>query len=123
MRNKTVKKFTNTTKTKNKINMDDSKLFAFLGVLLTIIGYILIHFTHKNDKYAMYYAKQGLVIFIAWIIAAIAVWIFSFVPVVGGIIGTVLWAVTLALWVIGLIYSLSGEEQDIPLIGEFAKKF
>ena len=104
-------------------SMDDSRLFAFLGILLTVIGFIIVHFTRKNDKYAMYYAKQGLVIFIVWLIAAIANWLFSFVPVIGGIIGTICWAITLVLWIIGLIYSLSGNEKDIPLVGEFAKKF
>lgn len=106
-----------------KNSMDDSKLYAFLGILLTIIGYIIIYFTHKNDKYAMFYAKQGLVLFISFIIAMIVVWVFSWIPVIGDLISTVLWAVVLALWVIGLIYALSGKEKDIPIIGEFAKKF
>jgi uncharacterized membrane protein len=119
-----IKKNNSDDKTnKTKFNMDDSKLFAFLGILLTIIGYIIIYFTRKNDKYAMHYAKQGLVIFIAWVIVAVAGWMFSWVPVIGSFIETVLWAVTLALWVIGLIYALSGKEKDIPLVGEFAKSF
>lgn len=100
----------------------DSKLFAFLGVFLTIIGYIIVYFTRKEDKYAMYYAKQGLVLFIVWVIVAIAGWIVGWVPVVGNIIETVLWAVTLALWIVGLIYSISGQEKEIPIIGVFAKK-
>jgi uncharacterized membrane protein len=100
----------------------DSKIFAFLGAFLTIIGYFIVYYTRKNDKYAMYYAKQGLVIFIAWIIAAVAGWIIGFVPVAGDIIETVLWAITLAFWIIGIVYSLSGEEKEIPIIGQFAKK-
>jgi uncharacterized membrane protein len=103
-------------------NKDDSKLFAFLGVLLTVIGYFIVYFTRKKDKYAMYYAKQGLVLFIAWVIVAVAGWIVGWVPVAGGIIRTVLWAFTLALWVIGIIYSLSGKEKEIPIIGPFAKQ-
>ncbi|MGV8086412.1 MAG: DUF4870 domain-containing protein [Candidatus Woesearchaeota archaeon] len=109
---------------RSRINSeDDSKLFAFLGILLMIVGYILIYFTRKNDRYAMHYAKQGLVIFIAVIVAMIAGWIFKFIPVIGELIQTVLWAIVLALWVVGLIYSLSGEKKEIPLIGELARKF
>jgi len=114
-------KIFNKTKSVKKDN-SDSKLFALLGILLTIIGYIIVYFTRKEDKYAMYYAKQGLVLFIAWIIVAIASWIIGFVPVVGDIIGTVLWAVTFALWIVGIIYSLSGEEKEVPIIGVFAKR-
>ena len=28
----------------------------------------------------------------------------------------------LIFWIIGIVYSLSGEEKDIPIIGGFAKK-
>ena len=110
----------------NKIGLknddSDSKLFAFLGVFLTVIGYIIVMLTRKDDKYALYYAKQGLVLFIAWVIVCIASWLFLWVPVIGNIISIVLWAVTLALWVIGIIYALSGKEKEIPLIGQFAEK-
>ena len=71
MAKKTVQK---TAKVKVKDD-SDSKLFAFLGVLLTVIGYIIVMVARKEDKYAMYYAKQGLILFIAWVIVAIARWI------------------------------------------------
>ena len=100
----------------------DSKLFAFLGVLLTVIGYIIVVIARKNDKYAMYYAKQGLVLFIAWIIAAVAGWIVGWIPIAGNIMTWVLNVIMLALWIIGIIYSLSGEEKEIPIIGQFARK-
>jgi uncharacterized membrane protein len=103
-------------------NMDDSKLFAFLGVFLTVIGFIIVYFGKKKDKYAMYYAKQGLVLFIAWIVCAVAGWMVGWMPIVGGIIEGVLMAIMVVLWIIGIIYSLSGKEKEIPIIGPFAKK-
>jgi uncharacterized membrane protein len=69
----------------------------------------------------MYYAKQGMVLFIAWVIAAVAGRLIGWIPVVGEIIGTVLWAIVCALWIIGIIYALSGKEKEIPIIGPFAK--
>ncbi len=115
MSNKTVHK----TKSNDET---ESKLFAFLGVLLTVIGYIIVILARKNDKYAMYYAKQGLVLFIAWIIAAVASWAIGWIPVVGNIASWVLNAIMLALWIIGIVYALSGKEKEIPIIGPFAKK-
>ena len=61
---------------------DDAKLWAFLGVFLTVIGFLLVFLTRKQDKYAMFYAKQGLVLFIAWVIVGIVnsfVWVIPFV--------------------------------------------
>jgi uncharacterized membrane protein len=100
----------------------DSKLFAFLGIFLTVIGYIIVMLARKEDKYAMYYAKQGLVLFIVCIIIGIAGAIVGWIPLIGSIIKLVLNAVTFALWIVGIIYSLSGEEKEVPIIGVFAKK-
>lgn len=99
----------------------DSKLFAFLGVFLTVIGFIIVYATQKKDKYAMFYAKQGLILFIVWVIFSIASWIFMMIPFVGWVISTILWILLIVAWVIGIIYSLSDEMKEIPIIGSFAK--
>jgi len=115
------KPFNKTFKTTRKDD-SDSKLFAFLGVFLTIIGYVIVILSRKNDKYAMYYAKQGLILFIAWVIVAVASRIVGWIPVAGSIISWVLDAIMLAFWVIGIIYALSGDEKEIPIIGAYARK-
>ena len=101
----------------------DSKLFAFLGVFLTLIGLLIVYLAKKNDKYAMHYAKQGLVLFIAWIVAWVVMMVLAFVPVLGWIIDAVLYILLVVLWIIGIVYSLSGEMKDIPVIGSLAKNF
>jgi len=109
-------------KSANKHDDSDSKLFAFLGVFLTIIGYVLVMVMRKDDEYAMYYAKQGLVLFIAFVIAAVAGWIVSWIPILGQVVTWILNAFILVLWLIGIVFSLSGDEKDIPIIGPFAEK-
>lgn len=103
----------------------DSKLFAFLGIFLTVIGFIIVYATQKKDKYAMFYAKQGLILFIVWVIFSIALWIFMMIPFTGWvlstILSTILWILLIVAWVIGIIYSLSDEMKEIPVIGSFAK--
>jgi len=99
----------------------DSKLFAFLGVFLTVIGFIIVYATQKKDKYAMFYAKQGLVLFIAWVIVSIIGWILAFIPVIGWILGTILYLILVVAWVLGMIYALSDEQKEIPLIGTYAR--
>jgi uncharacterized membrane protein len=93
---------------------DDKKLYAFLATFLSIVGFIIALVAKKDDKYVMFYAKQSLVIFIAWIIAAIL----SFIPVIGWVLQVLVWI----LWLISWIYALSGEEKDIPVIGDLAQK-
>jgi len=104
---------------KKKVNKEDEKkLYAFLGVFLTVIGFIIVLATRKEDKYAMHYGKQGLILFFAWII----VMFFGMMPFVGWFFGWIAWIAWLLLWIIGIIYSFSGEIKNIPLIGQFAEK-
>jgi len=100
----------------------DSKLFAFLGVLLTFVGFIIVLLAKKNDQYAMYYGKQGLIIGVSYFILFIVNMILAFIPVVGWILGIILYLLMLVLWIIGIVYSFSGEMKPIPIIGKFAEK-
>jgi len=99
--------------------VDDGKAFALIGVLLTIIGFVIVLLAKKDNKYAMFYAKQGLVLGIAWII----LWVIAIIPVIGWIISILGWILMLILWIIGIVYSLSGQEKQIPIVGQFADKF
>ncbi|MBU2561383.1 MAG: DUF4870 domain-containing protein [Nanoarchaeota archaeon] len=99
--------------------VEEGKIFAFLGVFLTIIGFIIVLLAKKDNKYAMYYAKQGLVLFIAYVI----LWIIGIIPILGWIIAILGSILLLILWIIGWVYALSGEEKPIPIIGQFADKF
>lgn len=93
---------------------DDKKLYAFLATFLTIIGFIIALAVKKNDKYVMFYARQGLVLFIGYIIAIFLGWI----PV----IGTIYLIFLILVWVLAWINSLSGELKDTWIIGNIARK-
>jgi len=105
-----------------EFDRSESKLFAFVGVFLLIIGFFLVYGLRRNDKYAMYYAKQGIILTFLALIAAIASAVLGWIPVAGAIISTVCWLVFLAFWLLGIIYSLSDKEQELPLIGKYAKQ-
>ncbi len=106
-----------------KNSKDDDKLFAFLGVFLTIIGFVIVYLTKKDSKYAMFYAKQGLVLGIAWIIVMMASFVLMFIPIIGWLITSVAYLVLTILWFIAWINALSDKEKVTPLIGQFADKF
>ena len=66
----------------------------------------------------MFYAKQGLVLFIGSVI----IWVVSMIPIIM-FIAWIAWIGWLVLWIIGIVYSLSGEMKDIPIVGVYADKF
>lgn len=100
----------------------DSLVFAWIGVFFSIVGFIIVLLARKEDKYAMYYAKQGLVLFIAYVIAVLANFVLGFIPIVGTVVSVVLWIFIVVLWLIGWISALQGTKKPIPLIGELAEK-
>ena len=110
-----------TTKRSTRKNSKDSerKLFAFLATFLTIIGFIIALLVKRDDKYVMFYAKQGLVLFIIQLIIWAVGAVLFFVSV---IIVPILWILFIVVWIMAWINALSGEKRDTWLIGEFAKK-
>ena len=101
-----------------KKSSGDSKLFAFLAVFLSIIGFVIALLAKKKDKYVMHYAKRSLIIFLIFVISGALV----IIPIIGWITSPILYIVALVLWIITLINSVSGEKRETPLIEEYAKK-
>ena len=102
---------------KAKTSKDD-KLFAFLAVFLSIIGFFIVYIAKKDNEYVMFYAKQSLVIFILFVIASVI----DKTPVIGFIIGPVFIVLSLILWIISWLNALSGEKRGTFLISEFSNK-
>lgn len=93
---------------------DEKIIYAWLATFLTIIGYIIAISSKKDDKYVMFYAKQGLVIFLIWIIAGIFYWI--------PFIGWILMVFVTILWLMSWINALSGEKRDTWLVQDLVRK-
>ena len=101
---------------------DDPKVYAFLATFLSIVGFIIALLVKKEDKYVMFYAKQSLVIFIACIVVAVVNSILIFIPIMGWAIMALLNLVILVLWLLSWIYALSGEQKEVPIVGQYASK-
>ena len=101
-----------------KRNKEDSKTWAFLGVFFTIIGFISVLLTRKDDHYAMYYAKHGLIIFIAWVVFSLL----GNIPLIGWIIYAIGGVALLILWVMAFIAALSGEKKQFLVLTDLAEK-
>lgn len=92
----------------------------FLAAISYIWILCLVPIIMKNkDEFVMHHAKQGLVLFIA----EIALWIIGFIPFLGWIISFFGFWLVLVLSLAGIIKTLSGEKWEIPVLGQYAKKF
>lgn len=94
---------------------NDKIIFAWLATFFTIIGFLIAILLKKENKYVMFYAKQGLILFIGEII----IWLLS------GIFGWLkylIWIFWIILWAMAWINALSGEEINNLIIGSLAEK-
>jgi uncharacterized membrane protein len=97
------------------VRKEDRVLFAFLASFFTIIGFIIALILWKEDKYVMYYAKQGLVLFIGQVVLVVLTpLLFFLVPI--------LWIFWIVLWVLVWINALSGKRRSVFIISDLAKK-
>lgn len=119
--NKTKKKKTQTKKSSTS-EVKNAKLVAILSYIF-IIG-IIWYFVDKEvqkSSLAKHHVQQGIVL----VLTSLAI------NFVGGVIPILGWLIILPLgnlvvfvfWVFGLVYALQEKEKNIPLIGQFGKKF
>ncbi len=113
---------------------DEGKIFAVIAYLLGIIGFLIVLLAKKDNKFAMYHAKQSLVLSIAALIifipGSIVTAIIGIVPVIGWIIALVLSLVMMLIGlgflvfvVLGIINAINLQMKPLPIIGKFADKF
>lgn len=89
-------------------DLEENKGITFLSYIGILCLIPLL--SKKDSEFAQFHAKQGVVIFIGMIIAA--------VPVIGWLIALFM----LVLAVMGLINVSKGEMKKLPLVGDLAEK-
>ena len=98
-----------------KIDKNNQKLFAFLASFFTIIGFVVALILWREDKYVMFYAKQGLVLFIGNVFVIVLSSFLFFIE-------WILWIFWAVLWIITWVNALSGKMKKTFIIGDVAVK-
>jgi uncharacterized membrane protein len=70
-----------------------------------------------------FYVKQGLVLFIGWIVIAVLTGILVYIPFLGYLISQLASLAWLIILIIGIVGAANGEQKPLPLIGQFAGQF
>lgn len=103
-------------KKKEDKEIKEGKLFALLGYLsiLCLVPLLL----KKDNPFALHHGKQGLILFIWLVAAAIVAWI----PFLGQLIFVVSLTLIVALSAVGIIQVLTGKYWKMPYISNIASK-
>jgi hypothetical protein len=91
----------------------DSRVKAIIAHI-TIVGWIIALVINSSNKeeYASFYLRQTLGIHILWMVL-------SLIPVIGWILGIVLFA----FWLLSLVYAVQGQMKIIPFGEHFQTWF
>jgi uncharacterized membrane protein len=97
--------------------IEEGKIFAFFsywGIL-----FLIPLLAKKDNKFAMFHCKQGLVHFVVYI----AIGILGMIPIIGWFIILPLGGLIMLIFsIIGMVKSLSGEYWKSPIFGNLAAK-
>lgn len=97
--------------------VQDGKIYAVLAYIGILCLVPLL--VKKENKFALFHGKQGLVIFIA----EIAVGIISVIPFLGWLIGFFGVIILGILSLVGIFQALMGNYWKMPVIADMAEKF
>ncbi|MCK6628982.1 MAG: hypothetical protein L6R45_27865 [Anaerolineae bacterium] len=104
---------------------------AFLAYFLLIFGCLYVFIFERRDKFAVYHAKQSLLIVLTALAAplvwAVVAWLLSWLPF-GFLLGVALFSLVVAtyiflgvIWLLGMLYVSQTQAKPLPLIGGWAK--
>lgn len=99
-----------TKKSNGKFSARSTGIVAYIGWIGLIIAVIL-----GDRDGGKFHLNQALVIYLASIIIGTAG---GLLPILGGLVAFAGGIFTLVCWGLGLYYAISGQEKEVPLIGQ-----
>ena len=104
---------------------------AFLAYFLLIFGCLYVFIFQRKDAFALYHAKQSLLIMLTALIApliwAVLTWLLAWLPF-GFLVGITLFSLVVAtyiflvvIWLLGMLYVSQTKTKPLPIIGAWAK--
>lgn len=100
--------------TQKEDSINAMAIFSYLGLL-----FLIPLLAAKDDEFAQYHAKQGMVLCIAGIIG----YFVSAIPVIGWILAPFVTLIWLIFSILGIVNIVKGKKKELPIIGKYADKF
>ena len=93
-------------------------VLSYLGILA-----LIPLLTEKNDREVQWHAKHGLVLFGAYLVLTVGLFVASLVAGFLGVLQIPLWLGYLVLIILGITNALAGKRFVIPGLSDFADRF
>tara|TARA_B100000315_G_C14570565_1_gene585250 strand:- start:2068 stop:2394 length:327 start_codon:yes stop_codon:yes gene_type:complete len=101
-----------------QLDLNEIKQGAPFAALSYVFCLWILAFTLKKDnQYAYFHAKQGIVIFVG----NLACFALGFVPVLGVLFGMIQ-VLLMCVSIYGVFLALTGKMKSLPIIGDIAQK-
>jgi uncharacterized membrane protein len=103
---------------------EEGKAFAILSYALGFIGlpFFLVPLIMRNNEFALYHAKQCLILWILGLAGSVVSGILMAVCI-GVVLAVVVWGFCLVLNIIGLMNAVKLEKKPLPLIGKYGEEW
>ncbi|HEY3250337.1 MAG TPA: hypothetical protein VGK25_04390 [Ignavibacteria bacterium] len=106
--------------------IQDGKMMAILAYIIFLVPLLAA----RDKKFAMYHTEQAIILWIAFFVIYIVMWILSFIvgqissslACVLSILMIIPWIAYLVLWIMGLINAAGGKIKELPVIGSYGAK-
>jgi uncharacterized membrane protein len=90
-----------------------------MATIAYIIFFLPLLTEAKDDPFVKYHVKQGFLLFLAGIVTRVI----ASVPYIGWVLIWPFNIFLLILFISGVMNSLGGKQESLPVIGKFAEKF
>ena len=98
---------------------ENENLMAALSYLIFFISGITFLILEKRNQFIRFHAMQST---IAFGLLFIVIIVFSFIPFIGWVINSILWAAGVIVWIVAMLKAFSGEYYKLPYIGDLAEQ-
>ena len=92
------------------------------GLLCYALGWVsglVFLLLEQKNTFVRFHALQSLVTFLAFFILSAVI---GFIPVLGILVGLVLWPLGVVLWIVLMVKAYKGERYKLPMVGDFVEK-
>ena len=100
------------------INMETNTL-AGLSYFTWIAGLIIL-LVEKQNRFVRFNAMQEILLTVAWVVAG---YILGLIPLLGFVLGPLVWIAGFVLWLICVINAFQGKYFKLPIIGDYAERW
>lgn len=103
-------------KTSTGLQENVAGLLCYVAWWVTGIIFLLLE---KENKTVRFHAIQSIAVFGA---ISVAIFIVSWIPIIGAIIGGLLWLLGVILWIVCMVKAYQGSKFKLPWAGNLAEK-